>query len=315
MTEIQKTRRKKGKERSSKNGRENKYIEKRAVRCYNEGDFMGNLLRNILFREGKAVLEKFIGYLISWKFAGSVIVVALTILIIVLLGKFKKIYIGRDSVDGKKETNARFIFSVARYVVYLLAFITILQINGVNVSALITGLGIVGIVVGFALQDVLKDFVMGNHIMLDHFFVVGDVVKYQNITGKIISFNIKVTRIMDIETGNLITVCNRNISEMTILADWNEIGIPAPYSEPAERMRKIMEEICRTAEREQKVKGCEFLGTNNFGESSIEYLIRVHCPPDQFKPIRRKILGITQDVYAREGISIPYNQLDVHMDK
>lgn len=315
MTEIQKTRRKKGKDRSSKNGRENKYIEKRAVGCYNEGDFMSFLLRNILFREGKAVLEKFIGYLISWKFAGSVIVVALTILIIVLLGKFKKIYIGRDSVDGKKETNARFIFSVARYVVYLLAFITILQINGVNVSALITGLGIVGIVVGFALQDVLKDFVMGNHIMLDHFFVVGDVVKYQNITGKIISFNIKVTRIMDIDTGNLITVCNRNISEMTILADWNEIGIPAPYSEPAERMRKIMEEICRTAEREEKVKGCEFLGTNNFGESSIEYLIRVHCPPDRFKPIRRKILDITQDVYAREGISIPYNQLDVHMDK
>ena len=56
-------------------------------------------------------------------------------------------------------------------------------------------------------------------------------------------------------------------------------------------------------------------GTNNFGESAVEYIIRVHCPPDRFKPIRRKILGITQDVYAREGISIPYNQLDVHMDK
>ena len=52
---------------------------------------MSFLLRNILFREGKAVLEKFIGYLISWKFAGSVIVVALTILIIVLLGKFKNL--------------------------------------------------------------------------------------------------------------------------------------------------------------------------------------------------------------------------------
>lgn len=128
---------------------------------------------SVLLKEGERTLEKLTAFITSGGFVGSLVVIALTALIIMLLKKLKKSYISRDGVDGKRETNARFIFSIARYVVFLIAFITVLQINGVNVSALVTGLGIVGIVVGFALQDVLKDFVMGNNIMLDHFFVVG----------------------------------------------------------------------------------------------------------------------------------------------
>lgn len=269
---------------------------------------------SVLLKEGERTLEKLTAFITSGGFVGSLVVIALTALIIMLLKKLKKSYISRDGVDGKRETNARFIFSIARYVVFLIAFITVLQINGVNVSALVTGLGIVGIVVGFALQDVLKDFVMGNNIMLDHFFVVGDVVKYGNVTGKIVSFNIKVTRILDIDTGNFLTVSNRNISEMTVLSNWRDINIPAPYEQSAERMRKIMKEICAAAENFEHVEKCEFLGTNNFGESSIDYLIRVHCPAEFFKQTRREILGAVQDIYAREGISVPYNQLDVHLD-
>ena len=189
---------------------------------------------SVLLKEGERTLEKLTAFITSGGFVGSLVVIALTALIIMLLKKLKKSYISRDGVDGKRETNARFIFSIARYVVFLIAFITVLQINGVNVSALVTGLGIVGIVVGFALQDVLKDFVMGNNIMLDHFFVVGDVVKYGNVTGKIVSFNIKVTRILDIDTGNFLTVSNRNISEMTVLSNWRDINIPAPYEQSAE---------------------------------------------------------------------------------
>ena len=227
---------------------------------------------SVLLKEGERTLEKLTAFITSGGFVGSLVVIALTALVIMLLKKLKKSYISRDGVDGKRETNARFIFSIARYVVFLIAFITVLQINGVNVSALVTGLGI------------------------------------------IVSFNIKVTRILDIDTGNFLTVSNRNISEMTVLSNWRDINIPAPYEQSAERMRKIMNEICAAAEKFEHVEKCEFLGTNNFGESSIDYLIRVYCPAEFFKQTRREILGAVQDIYAREGISVPYNQLDVHLD-
>ncbi len=160
----------------------------------------------------RRTLEKLTAFITSGGFVGSLVVIALTALVIMLLKKLKRA-IYRETASTAKGNKRKVHLFHCKICGFLIAFITVLQINGVNVSALVTGLGIVGIVVGFALQDVLKDFVMGNNIMLDHFFVVGDVVKYGNVTGKIVSFNIKVTHILDIDTGNFLTVSNRNISK------------------------------------------------------------------------------------------------------
>ncbi len=275
---------------------------------------MKGFLNEDLFGKGKTVLEKLTGFFTSERFWGSIAVVAIALLAALLLKKLRGRVVGSARIDGKKETNARFVFSAAKYVVFLIAFITVLEINGVNVSGLVTGLGVMSIVVGFALQDVLKDFVMGNNIMLDHFFAVGDTVKYGDVVGKVISFNIRVTRIKDICTGNVLTVSNRNISEMTVLSDNLYVDIPAPYTETAERMRKVMAEICSETEKQEDVESCEFLGTNEFGSSSISYLIKVVCPAEKHRLARRALLGITQDVYAKENIQIPFDQLDVHIN-
>lgn len=275
---------------------------------------MKGFLNQDLFGKGKTILQKLTEFFTSGRFWGSVAVVAIALLAALLLKKLRGRVVGSTRIDGKKETNARFVFSAAKYVVFLIAFITVLEINGVNVSGLVTGLGVMSIVVGFALQDVLKDFVMGNNIMLDHFFAVGDIVKYGDVVGKVISFNIRVTRIKDICTGNVLTVSNRNISEMTVLSDNLYVDIPAPYTETAERMRKVMTEICSETEKLEDIENCEFLGTNEFGSSSISYLVKVVCPVEKRRLARRALLGITQDVYAKENIQIPFDQLDVHID-
>lgn len=279
-----------------------------------EVHFLKGFLNEDLFGKGRTVLEKLTEFFTSGRFWGSVAVVAIALLAALLLKKLRGRVVGSTRIDGKKETSARFVFSAAKYVVFLIAFITVLEINGVNVSGLVTGLGVMSIVVGFALQDVLKDFVMGNNIMLDHFFAVGDIVKYGDVVGKVISFNIRVTRIKDICTGNVLTVSNRNISEMAVLSDNLYVDIPAPYTETAERMRRVMAEICSETEKLEDVESCEFLGTNEFGSSSISYLVKVVCPAEKRRLARRALLGITQDVYAKENIQIPFDQLDVHID-
>lgn len=134
-----------------------------------EVHFLKGFLNEDLFGKGRTVLQKLTEFFTSGRFWGSIAVVAIALLAVLLLKKLRGRVVGSTRIDGKKETNARFVFSAAKYVVFLIAFITVLEINGVNVSGLVTGLGVMSIVVGFALQDVLKDFVMGNNIMLDHF--------------------------------------------------------------------------------------------------------------------------------------------------
>lgn len=258
-------------------------------------------------------MEEIKQFLLSPKLWLSAVILVASVALWIILRKCVRSFITKSDIHGKKETNIRFGAIIVKYIIAVFAIITVLQINGINVTSLITGLGIAGIIIGFALQDILKDLIMGTNIVWDEFFSVGDVVRYGNIEGKIIHFNIKVTKIADVNTGNIFTVSNRNVSEIEIISDWLDIKIPAPYEENAGRMREICEEIRAELAGIPEVTSCEFLGTDEFADSLVNYRVRLHCPPELKNPIRRKSLGIIQDVYEKNGISVPYPQADIHI--
>lgn len=260
-------------------------------------------------------MEKTINIVTSANLWVSIGIFIAGIVVTKLMKKYVNMHLQKDEVYGKKETNIRFIANVIKYVIAVFTVILILQVNGINVGSLVAGLGIVGIIVGFALQDILKDLIMGTNIVWDNFFAVGDVIKYKNIEGEVIYFNVKVTRIKEITTGNIMTISSRNISEITVLSNRKDMLIPAPYSEPAEKMRRICEEICSRVEEHVSIDRCRFLGTDEFADSYINYRITLECPP-QFKyAAKRIVLETVQDVYAENDIEIPYPQMDIHLDR
>ena len=194
------------------------------------------------------------------------------------------------------------------------ALCTILQMNGVNVTTAVAGLGIAGIIVGFSIQSLLNDVITGIGILADGFFTVGDTVEYAGRECEVIGFNLKTTKLMDAVTRDITTVSNRNISEIKRLSEMLDVIVPAPYSEPAEKMRRVCRAILDRCAGLPGVTGTEFLGTDAFLDSQISYLIRVVCPPSERETTRRAVLGTIQDVFAEENIDIPFNQLDVHIN-
>ena len=260
------------------------------------------------------IMEKLKEVLMSPKLWLSIVVIAVAAAIWLIVKRYAKRFITKRQESGKKTSNSHFVTAVIKYLILIFTAVTVLQINGINVTSLVSGLGIAGIIVGFALQDILKDLIMGTNIVWDGFFAVGDVVKYKNIVGKVTEFNIKVTKIYDINTGNMFTVCNRNISEIERVSDWLDIIVPTSYGEDDKRMREICADICRETEKLPDVSSCDFLGTDEFAASQINYRLRIHCPPELKAPMRRACLGIIQDAFGREGVQIPFPQLDVHMD-
>ena len=131
--------------------------------------------------------------------------------------------------DRKKQNSVIMFNSILKYTFGIVVLILLLEVNGVNVSSLIASLGIVGIVVGLAVQDALKDLIAGKNIISDHFFETGDVIKYNGITGKVISLGLKTTKIQDLDTNNIISITNRHIEQAERVGDWLWIFISAPY--------------------------------------------------------------------------------------
>ncbi|MBO4734229.1 MAG: mechanosensitive ion channel family protein [Clostridia bacterium] len=217
-------------------------------------------------------------------------------------------------LDRKKsQTYLHLINSTVKYAVLIIAFFTLLSVNNINITSMIAGLGIAGIILGVAVQDALKDIIRGFDIISDDYFKVGDLVNYKGTEGIVLEIGIKTTKIKDIRTENIISVPNRDIDAVALVSKFIYIDIPLPYETPLDKAEEAVGGICRVIEKSPDVKACDYLGVNQLDDSAIKYLIRIECKSNSKKlQIRRNALGTVIEVLADRGISVPYNQIDVH---
>ncbi len=110
-----------------------------------------------------------------------------------------------------------------------------MQLLGFNVSSLIAGLGVVSVIAGLALQDALKDIIMGFNIIVDNYFSVGDIIKIGDVEGKVIELGVKSTKLKDVNNDNIFVIANRNISQSLRLSDQLVVDVPVSYDEPTEK--------------------------------------------------------------------------------
>ena len=218
----------------------------------------------------------------------------------------------------KRNTIIKLLENIFKYIIVILAFLSILEVYGVDTKSLIAGIGVAGVVLGLALQDFLKDLISGLSIMLDNYFVIGDIVEYDNFTGEIIEFGLKSTKIQSF-SGEVYSISNRNIDKIINISQKSSnlyIKVPTAYEEKEEKVRKVLikaiEEIIKNTDADDK---SEYLGIDELGESSISYIIKVHCPNDKRITVKRKSLAIIKEFYDKNGIKIPYNQIEVHNAK
>lgn len=250
----------------------------------------------------------------SWIETIIIIVISIILYIIfkTLIDRTMKKRMPKTRKDGKKETYIKLFNNILKYVFLLITAVLILQVNGINVSSLVTGLGIAGIVAGLALQDALKDIIMGANIITENFFVIGDVVNYEGIEGKVLSIGLKNTKIQDINTKNIVSITNRNIEKIINVSDWLDIDVPISYNEKTEQIEKILNKIAEEAKKSQHIKNCEYLGINDFADSAVIYKIRAYCNPEHKPTVNRTVRRIIKLTLDENNIQIPFMQIDIH---
>ena len=148
-------------------------------------------------------IEKFIA---NDKLINSILTVLISVgiylIIEIIVNKLVEKIKRKDKNNKTKKalTYAKLFKSISKYVILIFTIITVLKINGFDVSSLLAGIGIVGIVIGLAIQDALKDIIMGFNILVDHYYEVGDIVKIDKVEGKVIELGLKTTKLKDINT-------------------------------------------------------------------------------------------------------------------
>ena len=249
----------------------------------------------------------------NWVKSAIVIIIALIIYkmisMVLLRSENKK---GRRSVGHKDKTYLRLIRNFLKYAFFIIVLLIILQINGIDVSSMIAGVGVLSIIIGFIVQDAFKDIIRGIDIISDNYFSVGDVVKYGDIEGKVLMVGLKTTKIEDIKNANVVSIANRNIEQIEVVSKDLYITIPMPYDVKLESAEKAIKEITAKVVEDSRVEDCSYKGVNNFGDSSIDYLIAIKVNPKEKLPVRRDALRTILVILSKHKIEIPFQQIDIH---
>jgi len=160
-------------------------------------------------------------------------------------------------------------------VVWILAVILVLDNLGVNVTALVAGLGVGGIAIGLAAQGIFSDLFAALAILFDRPFRVGDVISYGGNTGRVEAIGLKTTRIRALSGEQLVMantkLLEQQVSNMRRLEERRivmQIGII--YQTPPDVVAALpgeIEAIIR-AQPDVRFDRAHFF---NFGASSLDY--------------------------------------------
>lgn len=115
-------------------------------------------------------------------------------------------YFGRTQ-DANSSTTVEALSYVARLVLWVLIILVGLESFGIHVTALVAGLGIGGIAVALAVQNILGDVFAALSILFDKPFVVGDLIEVGAYSGTVLHIGIKSTRLRSV-TGEQIILAN-----------------------------------------------------------------------------------------------------------
>ncbi|MCW8986170.1 MAG: mechanosensitive ion channel family protein, partial [Gammaproteobacteria bacterium] len=89
----------------------------------------------------------------------------------------------------------KFFAQISRVIFILLGLVTALGTIGINISALVAGLGLTGFALGFAFKDIISNILSGVLILLYRPFVAGDKIKVAGFEGEVISIDLRYTKL------------------------------------------------------------------------------------------------------------------------
>ena len=218
-------------------------------------------------------------------------------------------------VSDAGETTLSNAFSLIRVLVSVAAFaiaiIVILDNLGVNVTALVAGLGIGGIAIGLAAQGIFSDLFAALAILFDKPFKKGDTIRYDQSTGTVERIGLKTTRLRAL-TGEQLVMANTKLLEREIhnlaQAKARRMSIHlAVKSDDAQTLLDAAEAAAASAVEAQK--GCKIVrcALTGVGAGAVGYeLVYDDAARDNNRIAlnRSAILRSLVERFDREGIEL-----------
>ena len=245
----------------------------------------------------------------------------LEIMIIVLLQS--SIIKKQQETDKNFDSTALELLSkIAKIILWVLAGILILSNLGYNVSTLIAGVGIGGIAIAFALQNILSDIFSSFSIYFDKPFQKGDLIVIGPDKGYVRKIGIKSTRIQTME-GQELVVPNKELTSIRI-NNFKKMEkrraifrFSVVYETSLSKMKKIPEIVNKIIASTENAE-FERVHFKEFGDFSLNYEAAYFLNSNKeniYRDAQHKINLALKEAFEKDGISLAYPTQKLYLAK
>lgn len=210
-----------------------------------------------------------------------------------------------------------FFVSMSSKLIFFIGILIAFSKIGLDLAPVLTGFGVAGIIIGFALQDTLSNFASGMMLLIYRPFDVGDFVEAGGVSGKVSHMSLVNTTIKTFD-NQIIILPNSKIWGDVIKNVTHErlrrvdMVFSIGYNDSIEHAENVLAEIIDAHPATLK-KPEPSIKVHTLGASSVDFIVRPWVKTDDYWDVYWDVTREVKLRFDQEGISIPFAQQDVHV--
>jgi len=199
----------------------------------------------------------------------------------------------------------------------IVGVIIALDYVGIPMGPLLAGIGVLGFVIGFALQDTLGNFASGVMILLYRPYDIGDVIDAGGTKGKVEAMSLVSTTL--VTPDNQIVVIPNNaiwgstITNVTARATRRvDMTFGCGYGDDLDKAEQMITDVV-TSHPLVLADPAPMIRIGNLGDSSVDFVVRPWCKTSDYWDVFFDLNKQLKQRADQDGIEIPFPQRDVHI--
>ncbi len=221
---------------------------------------------------------------------------------------------------GRTQTVVNLITGLLKYVAVIAAVVWGLSILGVNATAVLAGVGIVGLILGFGAQSLIEDIITGAFIIFENQYSVGDIIILDDFRGTVRSIGVRTTVIED-AGGNLKVVNNSDIRNFQNRSRNNSVAlctVSVSYGTDLRKLEALLTEKLPDLLAQHPdlyLSAPRYLGVDALADSGVDLKFAVSTTETNVFSAQRMLARDIKLLFDDNGVEIPFPQVVLHQGK
>ena len=247
---------------------------------------------------------------------GAIVSLVIGLIVIGWITKLVKRVLEPSKIDA---TLKPFLASLTSAILKVLLVIGVIQMAGYPATSFVAVLGAASLAIGLAFQGSLSNLAGGVLLLTLRPFKVGDYIEVTGEQGIVEAIHIFNTVLISLD-NRVISIPNGAVAGATTInftqKDKRRVDLVfgVGYDSDLRQVAKVIEDVAK-AHTKVDQDPAPFVRLGNQGASSLDFTVRLWCDTADYWDVYFDITEQVTDAFNKNNISIPFPQMDVHLDK